>query len=87
MILILSIKPLNELKWQQPNDTLQSTFLESMITDVPKIAIDPICKMDVDTSTANLMSEYNGKMYYFCNPYCKDTFDTNPEEWKDKDHR
>ncbi|TFG32120.1 heavy metal translocating P-type ATPase [Candidatus Thorarchaeota archaeon] len=54
---------------------------------VPAIAIDPICKMDVDTATATLVSDYNGKKYYFCNPYCKDTFDANPTEYKDKDFR
>jgi len=54
---------------------------------VPKIAIDPICKMDVDIATATLSSEYNGKMYYFCSQYCEDTFDANPEEYKDKDYR
>jgi Cu+-exporting ATPase len=59
----------------------------SVESEVPKIAIDPICKMDVDTSTATLMSEYDGKLYYFCNPYCKETFDANPEEYKDKDTR
>jgi YHS domain-containing protein len=55
--------------------------------EVPKIAIDPICKMDVDTFTATLTSDYKGKRYYFCNQYCKDTFDANPEEYKDKDFR
>ena len=53
----------------------------------PEIAIDPICKMDVDISTATLMSEYNGKLYYFCNQYCKDTFDATPEDWENKDFR
>jgi Cu+-exporting ATPase len=51
------------------------------------IAVDPICKMDVDISTASLMSEYQGKTYYFCNPYCKETFNKNPEEYKDQDIR
>ncbi len=51
------------------------------------IAIDPICKMDVDITTAELKSEYQGKTYYFCNPYCKTKFDENPEEYKDQDFR
>ena len=53
----------------------------------PKVAIDPICKMDVDIATADLISEYNGKRYYFCAPYCKQTFDANPEQYKDQDYR
>ncbi|MHA3963796.1 MAG: heavy metal translocating P-type ATPase [Candidatus Thorarchaeota archaeon SMTZ1-45] len=53
--------------------------------EVQEIAIDPICKMDVVTATATLVSEYEGKKYYFCNPYCKDTFDKDPERYKNQD--
>ena len=53
----------------------------------PEIAIDPICKMDVETSTAELFSDYDGKTYYFCNPYCKSVFDENPEQYKNEDRR
>jgi Cu+-exporting ATPase len=55
--------------------------------EIPEIAIDPICKMDVVTATATLVSEYNGKKYFFCNPYCKETFEKNPEKYKDQDFR
>jgi Cu+-exporting ATPase len=51
------------------------------------IATDPICKMDVDTATTTLYSDFEGKRYYFCAQYCKDTFDANPLEYKDKDSR
>ncbi|MFW9932282.1 MAG: heavy metal translocating P-type ATPase, partial [Candidatus Thorarchaeota archaeon] len=51
------------------------------------VAIDPICKMDVDTATATLVSEYEGKKYYFCAQYCKDTFDADPERYKNEDVR
>jgi len=71
----------------KPREIDTDSIAESEMHEVPAIAIDPICKMDVDTVTATLVSEYNGKMYYFCNPYCKDTFDANPEEYKDKDFR
>ncbi|TFH01773.1 MAG: heavy metal translocating P-type ATPase, partial [Candidatus Thorarchaeota archaeon] len=54
---------------------------------VPAIAIDPICKMDVDTTTANLLSDYEGKRYYFCAPNCKQTFDEDPATYKDQDFR
>ena len=53
----------------------------------PEVAIDPICKMDVVTASATLVSEYEGKQYFFCNPYCKETFDKNPEEYKNQDFR
>ncbi len=52
---------------------------------VSKIAIDPICKMDVDTASAELYSDYNGKRYYFCAPYCKTTFDADPSKYEGQD--
>jgi YHS domain-containing protein len=45
------------------------------------MAIDPICKMNVDEKTAKLKSEYKGKMYYFCAPGCKKAFDENPANY------
>jgi len=45
------------------------------------MAIDPICKMQVDEKTAQLKSVYKGKTYYFCAPGCKKTFDENPEKY------
>ncbi len=47
------------------------------------MAIDPICKMDVDEETASLKSGYKGKTYYFCAPGCKKMFDENPEKYVD----
>ncbi|MBE0526210.1 MAG: HAD-IC family P-type ATPase, partial [Candidatus Thorarchaeota archaeon] len=67
-------------------EEFRDTELE-VIETAPKIAIDPICKMDVDTTTATLVSDYNGKKYYFCAQYCKDTFEANPEQYEDKDFR
>ncbi|MDH4214823.1 MAG: YHS domain-containing protein, partial [Candidatus Thorarchaeota archaeon] len=57
------------------------------VSIIPDTAIDPICKMDVATATATLTSEYDGKIYYFCNPLCKTTFDADPEKYKDQDFR
>jgi YHS domain-containing protein len=45
------------------------------------MAIDPICKMDVDEKTAKWTSKYKGKTYYFCAPGCKIEFDKNPEKY------
>ena len=52
---------------------------------VSEIAIDPICKMDVDIAFAELYSDYNGKRYYFCAPYCKTTFDAEPSKYGNQD--
>jgi YHS domain-containing protein len=43
------------------------------------MAIDPVCKMQVDEAKAAGTSEHNGKTYYFCAPVCKRKFDANPE--------
>lgn len=43
------------------------------------MAIDPICGMDVEESTAKYVSEYNGETFYFCAPGCKHVFDKEPE--------
>ena len=45
------------------------------------MAIDPVCKMQVEESKAAGKSEYNGKTYYFCCPGCKAQFDRNPQDY------
>jgi hypothetical protein len=41
-------------------------------------AIDPVCKMTVDPTTAAAIRTYNGVNYFFCNPGCAETFDADP---------
>lgn len=45
------------------------------------MAIDPVCKMEVEEATAQWTSEYQGKTYYFCAPGCKTSFDEEPEKY------
>jgi len=45
------------------------------------VAIDPVCKMEVEESKAVATSEYKGKKYYFCAMGCKKAFDQNPEKY------
>ena len=48
------------------------------------VAIDPICKMEVDTSKPpGGKSEYQGSSYYFCAPGCKRAFDQDPQKYLD----
>ena len=49
--------------------------------EVKDMAIDPICKMEVDEKKAKWTSEYHGKKFFFCAPGCKHMFDKNPEKW------
>lgn len=50
-------------------------------TVAPEIAIDPVCGMEVETSSARHVSEYNGVLYYFCCPGCKGRFEKHPERF------
>lgn len=45
------------------------------------MTIDPVCGMEVDESSAQWTSEYEGKIYYFCAPGCKNSFDKDPEKY------
>ena len=45
------------------------------------MAMDPVCKMEVDPKTAAAKSEYKGQTYYFCAPGCKAAFDKDPEKY------
>lgn len=49
-----------------------------------KMVIDPVCKMEIEESTAVATSDYKGKKYYFCAMGCKKAFDENPEKYLDK---
>lgn len=45
------------------------------------MAIDPVCKMEVDEDRSKYGSKYKSKNYYFCSPGCKKKFDENPEKY------
>ena len=45
------------------------------------MAIDPVCKMEVDEKNPPATPEYNGKTYYFCAVGCKKAFDEDPEKY------
>ncbi|NIS80327.1 MAG: YHS domain-containing protein [Anaerolineales bacterium] len=40
-------------------------------------AIDPVCGMEVESSTALWKTELRNTTQYFCSPVCKRTFDEN----------
>ena len=45
------------------------------------MAIDPVCKMDVNEKDAKWKTEYKGETYYFCAPGCKKAFEENPKKF------
>jgi heavy metal translocating P-type ATPase len=46
-----------------------------------RIVKDPVCGMDVDTSTSGHRSEHNGQEYYFCSSGCQAKFVSRPETY------
>ena len=44
-------------------------------------AIDPVCKMTVEVSSAKWSSEFEGQTFYFCAPGCQKAFDANPQSF------
>jgi len=49
--------------------------------EVKTMAIDPVCKMEVDEKKAAAQYEYKGKKYYFCAVGCKERFAKDPEQF------
>ena len=42
---------------------------------------DPVCGAQVDETTAQASSTYQGQKYSFCGSDCKQKFDKNPERY------
>lgn len=45
------------------------------------MAIDPVCKMEVDESKAAATAEHECKTYYFCAVGCQKKFQENPSNY------
>jgi Cu+-exporting ATPase len=50
------------------------------------IAIDPVCGMEVDTTTSTLSLEHDGTTYWFCGKGCLLDFQEDPERYLAPDH-
>jgi Cu+-exporting ATPase len=49
--------------------------------EIKAMAIDPVCKMEVDEKKAAATYEYQGKKYYFCAVGCKERFAKDPDRF------
>ncbi len=45
------------------------------------MAVDPICKMQVDPASAKYKYDYQGQTYYFCSQNCLNRFQSEPEKY------
>ncbi|MHA2025849.1 MAG: YHS domain-containing protein [Candidatus Thorarchaeota archaeon] len=48
-------------------------------------AIDPVCRMTVNSATTKLYSDFEGTRYFFCALSCKIAFDENPASYLNGD--
>jgi len=46
-----------------------------------QMAIDPVCKMEIDEKTSQFRSKVEGKDVYFCCSSCKSIFDKQPSKY------
>jgi len=44
-------------------------------------ATDPVCGMEIDTSTAHASEQYQGKIYFFCSASCYEEFKASPGQY------
>ena len=42
---------------------------------------DPVCGTDVDEKSTTLISEHEGRKFYFCSAHDKETFDKDPHRY------
>lgn len=45
------------------------------------IAVDPVCKMEVEIATAPATARLGEQTYYFCNPACRQDFLRDPASY------
>lgn len=62
-------------------DTRKLESIQTAIESEPETAIDPVCGMIVEISSARHRSTLDGCDYYFCCPACKRLFERNPQEY------
>lgn len=45
------------------------------------MALDPVCRMQVDETKAAATAEHGGQRYYFCSQGCKEKFEQDPKRY------
>jgi putative ABC transport system ATP-binding protein len=54
---------------------------DGQFKDVIEMAIDPVCGMAVDCESALVQTDYEGQLYYFCAPGCRNDFLADPRRY------
>jgi P-type Cu+ transporter len=50
------------------------------------IEIDPVCGMEVDTTTSDLKTEHDGRTFWFCGRGCLLEFRNDPDKYLDPNY-
>jgi len=58
-----------------------STSSASNLAAAAHHAVDPVCGMDVDPSTALHRATHDGRDFYFCSEHCRTSFLSDPSRW------
>lgn len=48
---------------------------------------DPVCGMTFEESEAAETLEYEGTIYHFCAPGCREAFEQDPERYREEEDR
>jgi YHS domain-containing protein len=67
---------------RQPYPRAQFTLEDRMA-----IEIDPVCGMEVDTTTSELKTEHNGRTFWFCGRGCLLEFRDDPDKYLDPSYQ
>ncbi len=60
-----------------PPDGHDATHADAQVVPPGKKAMDPVCRMIVETAKAK-SCVYRGRAYYFCSAACRGQFEANP---------
>ncbi len=54
---------------------------KALASQCNRLAVDPVCGMNVEIKEETTKTEYKGEVYHFCCPHCQQTFESSPEEY------
>ena len=81
----VAISIIAEVISTRPSSTATKSDEDSPIEQVPKVAIDPVCAMEVAMVEGSLQLEFDGRPYYFCGTGCKKAFAANPQSYLNRE--
>jgi xanthine dehydrogenase accessory factor len=66
---------------RRKNPEIAAPAEAALASEAPAIAIDPVCRMEVEIASARFTSEHGDQRYYFCCAGCRRSFEKEPEKY------